>query len=56
MSRGRRKLVLTRETLQRLTADEVVRVAGGFTIISGSCLCESFVCSIAADCHTAACK
>ncbi len=55
-ARRRTKLVLGRETLCRLSADELARVVGGFTVISQSCLCHSFVCSIGSDCHSAACK
>ncbi len=53
---ARRKLVLTTETLGKLSTVQLARVAGGFTNVSGSCLCQSFVCSIGADCHTVACR
>ncbi len=51
----KKRLVLSTETLRTLSATELADAGGGFTDISGSCLCNSFVCSIVGDCPTAAC-
>ena len=51
----RKRLALDTETLRALTATELVDVNGGFTDISGSCLCNSFVCSVVGNCPSAGC-
>jgi hypothetical protein len=49
------KLSLTTETVRTLTSSELARADGGFTNVSDSCLCNSFICSIAGNCPTVAC-
>lgn len=49
------KLSLTTETIRTLSATELAKVDGGFTNVSDSCACNSFICSIASNCPTVAC-
>jgi hypothetical protein len=51
----RKRLALSTETLRTLSATELADINGGFTDISGSCLCNSFICSVFGNCQTAAC-
>jgi len=53
--RSKTKLSLSAETLRTLSAGDLAHVDGGFTDISDSCLCRSFVCSIGGNCHTLRC-
>ena len=53
--RSKAKLSLSTETLRTLSERELVNVDGGLTNISGSCACNSFVCSIGGDCPTLKC-
>lgn len=53
--RSKSKLSLSTETLRTLSANELARVDGGFTNVSDSCLCNSFICSIGGDCPTLRC-
>lgn len=53
--RTKKALVLSTETLRTLSAHELHDAGGGFTDVSGSCLCNSFVCSVVGNCPTAAC-
>jgi hypothetical protein len=49
------KLGLSTETLRALTRTELEAAAGGFTNISNSCACHSFICSIGGNCTTVKC-
>jgi hypothetical protein len=49
------KLSLGAETLRTLAASELEHVDGGFTNVSDSCACNSFICSIGSNCPTVAC-
>jgi hypothetical protein len=53
--RSRTRLALGAETLRTLSAGELAGAAGGFTNVSDSCACNSFICSIASNCPTVAC-
>ena len=46
------RLTVSTETLRALTRAEVEAANGGFTKISTSCFCGSFICSIAGNCPT----
>lgn len=47
----KKKLALKVETLRALSRDEMVGVQGaGFTDISGSCSCNSCICSFGGNC------
>lgn len=54
-SRAKMRLVLKAETVRTLSAAELAQADGGFTNVSGSCLCNSFVCSIGGDCPSTVC-
>jgi hypothetical protein len=49
------KLSVTAETIRILSASELAKAEGGFTNVSDSCACNSFICSIASNCPTVAC-
>jgi hypothetical protein len=53
--RPKTKLSLSTETLRTLSASELAHVDGGFTNVSDSCACNSFICSIGSNCPTVAC-
>jgi hypothetical protein len=47
----KKKLALKTETVRALTRDELVGIQGaGFTDVSGSCSCESCICSYWGNC------
>jgi len=47
----KKKLALKTETVRALSREELVRIQGaGFTDISGSCSCDSCICSYFGDC------
>lgn len=48
---GKKRLALKTETLRSLSAEQLVLVSGaGFTDISGSCSCNSCICSYFGNC------
>jgi hypothetical protein len=48
---AKKRLALTTETLRSLSAEQLVEVGGaGFTDISGSCSCNSCICSYLSNC------
>jgi hypothetical protein len=50
-AQGKKKLALKGETLRALSRDELVQIQGaGFTDISGSCSCNSCICSYWGNC------
>jgi hypothetical protein len=47
----KKRLALRGETLRALTLDELVKIQGaGFTDLSGSCSCNSCICSYGGNC------
>jgi hypothetical protein len=55
-NRRRSRLSVASETVRVLSASDLAGAAGGFTNVSDSCACNSFVCSIASNCPTLRCK
>lgn len=50
-AQDKKKLALKTETVRALSRDELVKIQGaGFTDISGSCSCESCICSYFGNC------
>jgi len=50
-AQGKKRLALRAETLRALTRDEMIGIQGaGFTDVSGSCSCNSCICSHWGNC------